>query len=184
MALVKCPDCGKMFSERIAACPDCGCPVEFATKEEPKVVKYRKYSSVQEAINFCDFSQFKFAKKSIEAAEELITSDEDIYYASTCMMANNPYSGPLKTSMDLKDNNSTGVFILTSKQISYVSKSFSDSIYKQFTYSDVVSTDSASGMLPNRAPLRITCKNDILIVYLDKDDLQKVTGMITSLRSN
>lgn len=29
MALVKCPDCGKMVSSRIAMCPDCGCPSEF-----------------------------------------------------------------------------------------------------------------------------------------------------------
>lgn len=29
MALVKCPDCGKMVSDRISACPECGCPVEF-----------------------------------------------------------------------------------------------------------------------------------------------------------
>jgi len=29
MALVKCPDCGKMVSTRVTACPECGCPVEF-----------------------------------------------------------------------------------------------------------------------------------------------------------
>lgn len=29
MALVKCPDCGKMVSERALACPECGCPAEF-----------------------------------------------------------------------------------------------------------------------------------------------------------
>lgn len=26
MALIVCPDCGKSFSERAAACPECGCP--------------------------------------------------------------------------------------------------------------------------------------------------------------
>lgn len=29
MALVKCPDCGKMVSARVAACPECGCPAEY-----------------------------------------------------------------------------------------------------------------------------------------------------------
>lgn len=29
MALVKCPDCGKMVSARAEACPDCGCPAEY-----------------------------------------------------------------------------------------------------------------------------------------------------------
>ncbi|MBQ8116936.1 MAG: zinc ribbon domain-containing protein [Lachnospiraceae bacterium] len=29
MALKKCPDCGKMVSERASMCPECGCPAEF-----------------------------------------------------------------------------------------------------------------------------------------------------------
>ncbi|WP_297979720.1 hypothetical protein [uncultured Methanobrevibacter sp.] len=34
MALVKCPDCGKMISSRAKQCPDCGCPAEFFVKED------------------------------------------------------------------------------------------------------------------------------------------------------
>ncbi len=34
MALVKCPDCGKMVSSRVTACPDCGCPAEFFLNKE------------------------------------------------------------------------------------------------------------------------------------------------------
>ena len=33
MALIKCPDCGKMFSEFAESCPVCGCPVEDAKAE-------------------------------------------------------------------------------------------------------------------------------------------------------
>ncbi len=29
MALKKCPDCGKMVSSRVDACPECGCPAEY-----------------------------------------------------------------------------------------------------------------------------------------------------------
>lgn len=29
MALVKCPDCGKLVSSRALACPECGCPAEY-----------------------------------------------------------------------------------------------------------------------------------------------------------
>lgn len=37
MALVKCPDCGKLVSDRAAICPVCGCPADFfenAAEEE------------------------------------------------------------------------------------------------------------------------------------------------------
>ena len=27
MAMIKCPECGKEFSDKAAACPNCGCPV-------------------------------------------------------------------------------------------------------------------------------------------------------------
>lgn len=30
MALINCPECGKEISDRAAACPNCGCPVEIA----------------------------------------------------------------------------------------------------------------------------------------------------------
>ena len=36
MALVKCPDCGKMVSSRATSCPDCGCPSEFFEKDPDK----------------------------------------------------------------------------------------------------------------------------------------------------
>ena len=29
MALLKCPDCGKLVSSRALACPECGCPAEY-----------------------------------------------------------------------------------------------------------------------------------------------------------
>ena len=39
MALIKCPDCGKEFSDKASACPNCACPV---SKEMEKVVREEK----------------------------------------------------------------------------------------------------------------------------------------------
>ena len=38
MPLVKCPDCGKMVSERASACPECGCPREYFEKDKKENV--------------------------------------------------------------------------------------------------------------------------------------------------
>ena len=29
MALIICPECGKKFSDKAPACPECGCPTEY-----------------------------------------------------------------------------------------------------------------------------------------------------------
>ena len=39
MALIKCPECGKEFSDKANACPNCACPVE---REKRKVVIERE----------------------------------------------------------------------------------------------------------------------------------------------
>ena len=39
MALITCTECGKEFSDKAAACPNCGCPTEYViqeTKEKQK----------------------------------------------------------------------------------------------------------------------------------------------------
>ncbi len=36
MALIECPDCGKMVSERALSCPFCGCPSEFFSEAKEK----------------------------------------------------------------------------------------------------------------------------------------------------
>lgn len=38
MALIKCPECGKEFSDRAAACPNCGCPVEAISENEKEEI--------------------------------------------------------------------------------------------------------------------------------------------------
>lgn len=38
MALLKCPDCGKMVSERVTSCPDCGCPREYFESEKKEEI--------------------------------------------------------------------------------------------------------------------------------------------------
>lgn len=54
MALIKCPECGKMFSEFAECCPECGLPTEDAKAEivsnEEKEVKEIKPTPVMEDI--------------------------------------------------------------------------------------------------------------------------------------
>lgn len=39
MALIKCSECGKEFSDKATACPNCACPVDSMTKEKKEKLK-------------------------------------------------------------------------------------------------------------------------------------------------
>lgn len=51
MALIKCTECGKMFSDKASTCPECGCPTEIVLKESnsPETISKRAISSKQAA---------------------------------------------------------------------------------------------------------------------------------------
>ena len=36
MGLIPCPDCGNMVSDRVAACPNCGCPADAFYDSAPQ----------------------------------------------------------------------------------------------------------------------------------------------------
>ena len=41
MALIKCGECGKEFSDKANACPNCACPIENNKKYREKCSKYK-----------------------------------------------------------------------------------------------------------------------------------------------
>lgn len=49
MALIKCTECGKIFSDKASGCPECGCPTEIVLKESnsPDIITKRAFSSQQ-----------------------------------------------------------------------------------------------------------------------------------------
>ena len=59
MALITCTECGKEFSEKASACPNCGCPTEEILKE---------LATVSTADN--EVPQYEIDEKTIEIAIE------------------------------------------------------------------------------------------------------------------
>ena len=69
MALIKCPDCGKMFSEYAECCPDCGCPTKDAkaaniANDSPISQPTEEVGSNEQALSIID-------EKSVEGKTEL-----------------------------------------------------------------------------------------------------------------
>ena len=59
MALITCTECGKEFSEKASACPNCGCPTEEILNE---------LATVSTADN--EVPQYEIDEKTIEIAIE------------------------------------------------------------------------------------------------------------------
>ena len=55
MALVKCPECGKEFSDKAASCPNCGCPIDIVLNQHadsvlPDTNECREEASVSDKM--------------------------------------------------------------------------------------------------------------------------------------
>lgn len=77
MALVKCPDCEKMVSDRVDACPFCGCPAKFFTTGDKKV-EVNKEREIPKAENSSSIRQAE--QKKNKFVEEIHLSSIDTPY--------------------------------------------------------------------------------------------------------
>ena len=45
MAMIKCTECGKEYSDKASACPNCGCPVSYSAKENTNDNQFEEWDS-------------------------------------------------------------------------------------------------------------------------------------------
>ena len=69
MALIKCPDCGKMFSEYAESCPNCGCPTKDA--KAANIANDSPFSQPTEEIESNEQAPSIIDEKSVEGKTEL-----------------------------------------------------------------------------------------------------------------
>lgn len=74
MALIKCTECGKTFSNKATCCPECGCPTELVLKEanSAEVITKKKESNRQATESMLE--EVKKAKSKASSAEKLFNS--------------------------------------------------------------------------------------------------------------
>lgn len=82
MALLKCPDCGKMVSSRAKECPECGCPVEYmdslekennllqnetktANEKELERTEKKEYIIANEKVCYSNFGELDYKVASV-----------------------------------------------------------------------------------------------------------------------
>ncbi len=79
MALIKCTECGKTFSDKAPACPDCGCPTEIVlnasnsteAKEKVKIASKNASATMLEEVNKAK-SKARSAERQFESRNSSI----------------------------------------------------------------------------------------------------------------
>ncbi len=52
MSLINCPECGKTFSDKASACPNCGCPIEaIICADEPKKAQVNNQKNIPYSLS-------------------------------------------------------------------------------------------------------------------------------------
>lgn len=74
MALIKCTECGKTFSDKAASCPECGCPTELVLKESNSAEVKAKQKQVSQQATETMLAEVKKAKSKASSAESLFNS--------------------------------------------------------------------------------------------------------------
>ena len=76
MALIKCPECGKEFSDKASACPNCGCPTsEINTSSNSNNSSEDELSSIWSTIP--SKSSFTPVKPHITSKVSAVKIDEN-----------------------------------------------------------------------------------------------------------
>lgn len=73
MGLIKCPDCGKMVSTRVTACPNCGCPSEYFGEESSENERGTSQTSSCTDVKIDVPSQVEI--KKVDISEPLLEDD-------------------------------------------------------------------------------------------------------------
>lgn len=129
MALIKCPECGKKFSDKAPTCPNCGCP----TTEVLKLLTTSNSDNPE-----------KMPLKTCPYCDEPVQYDDD--YCDNCGMRLTPYHG-INTSIPEASSKNTS----TQNVITGLRSSFNRIFH--FTPSDSIKTHTPSSIETSLPPL-------------------------------
>lgn len=74
MALIKCTECGKSFSDKAACCPECGCPTDVVMKESKSPQAIARQQQTSEQASATMLAEVEKAKSRGRSADRLFDS--------------------------------------------------------------------------------------------------------------
>ncbi len=167
MALINCPECGKQFSDRAPACPDCGCP----TNE----VWTRTTISHFDDVFICNKVMEALSGGAIKEAKKIISQQENVLFASVLNVSTIPVSGKLSDSFSVKGKVS-GVLAITDKRVVFVNSKLGIGDTKQILKEHITSVDTKKSLL--NCPVRIQGLTEMFVIDCDSETQSRILNAL------
>lgn len=170
MALIRCNECGKEFSDKAAACPNCGCP----TSEVFSPCK-QSFDDVFEASK----SLKAMSAGAIKTAKATIGADENVVYATIINVSVAPSHHALSDKLSVKGKLS-GVLVITERRVLFFNSVLGRGTQKEIAIKDITSIDSKTSLM--NCPVRIQGLTEMFIIDCYRPTQEKILEALAIVR--
>lgn len=172
MSLITCSECGKEFSDKAAACPNCGCPTESMIHSDVAVRRFDDVFSANKVMS-------TMCKGAIKCTRELLAEDENVLFASIFNAAIENVSDKLSGKLTAKGK-LTGVFTITSRRVLFVNSALGNGITKQILIEDITSIDTKHTLVVSQ--VRIVGITEMFVIDMSRDEQKVIMNVLNTLR--
>ena len=170
MALIRCSECGKEFSDKAAACPNCGCPTS-----EMVSTQTRSFDDVFDAV-----AALKVVNAgSIENARATIDTNENVIYATIINASIAPSHQALSDKFSVKGKVS-GVLAITERRVLFINSVLGRGTQKEIAIKDIASIDSKTSLM--NCPVRIKGLTEMFIIDCNSPTQKKILEALAAVR--
>lgn len=170
MALIRCSECGKEFSDKAASCPNCGCPTS------------EMFSSCKQSFDDV-FDASKSLKAmcagSIKTAKATIGANENVIYATIINASVAPSHHALSDKLSIKGKLS-GVLAITERRVLFINSVLGRGTRKEIAIKDITSIDSKTSLM--NCPIRIKGITDMFIIDCYGPTQEKILEALATVR--
>lgn len=170
MALIRCSECGKEFSDKAASCPNCGCPTSDV--DPTSVQSFDDVFDAVAALKAVNSGAIKRARSAIDV-------NENVVFATIINASVIPSHQALSDKFSAKGKVS-GVLAITERRVLFIHSALGLGTQKEIAIQDITSIDSKTSLM--NCPVRIKGLTEMLIIDCNGPTQKKILGALTTVR--
>lgn len=173
MSLVICSECGKEFSDKAAACPNCGCPTQEISIMSNNINSFDDVFNANVALRALNGGAIKISR-------EIVSQKENVLFSSILNISVSPNFGKLNNKFSTSGVMS-GVLTITERRLMFVHSAGGIGDRKEIAIKDITSIDSKHSLV--NCPIRVQGITDMFVIDCNKQTQQKILNALGDARA-